>query len=97
MLNHENDHIQIDELKICYTTTADNLNDLMSIEIGSFIDLFGYRFYRSVSYRIVSFSRFGKMMSRLLNWNMVYMPTYPTQNNTSTSKSATMFFTSRND
>lgn len=51
MLNHENDHIQIDELKICYTTTADNLNDLMSIEIGSFIDLFGYRFYRSVSYR----------------------------------------------
>lgn len=51
MLNHENDHIQIDELKICYTATADNLNDLMSIEIGSFIDLFGYRFYRSVSYR----------------------------------------------
>lgn len=51
MLNHENDHIQIDELKICYTTTADNLNDLMSIEIGSFIDLFGYRFYRSVSDR----------------------------------------------
>ena len=51
MLNHENDHIQIDELKICYTATADNLNDLMSIEIGSFIDLFGYRFYRSVSDR----------------------------------------------
>ena len=51
MLNHENDHIQIDELKICYTTTTDDLNDLMSIEIGSFIDLFGYRFYRSVSYR----------------------------------------------
>ena len=51
MFNHENDHIQIDELKICYTTTADNLNDLMSIEIGSFIDLFGIRFYRSVSYR----------------------------------------------
>ena len=51
MLNHENDHIQIDELKICYTTTTNDLNDLMSIEIGSFIDLFGYRFYRSVSYR----------------------------------------------
>lgn len=51
MLNHENDHIQIDELKICYTTTADNLNDLMSVEIGSFADLFGYRFYRSVSDR----------------------------------------------
>ena len=51
MLRHENDHIQIDELKICYTTTADNLNNLMSIEIGSFIDLFGYRFYRSVSDR----------------------------------------------
>lgn len=51
MLLHENDHIQIDELKICYTTTADNLNNLMSIEIGSFIDLFGYRFYRSVSDR----------------------------------------------
>lgn len=51
MLRHENDHIQIDELKICYTTEADNLNDLMSIEIGSFIDLFGYRFYRSVSDR----------------------------------------------
>ncbi len=51
MLRLENDHIQIDELKICYTTEADNLNDLMSIEIGSFIDLFGYRFYRSVSDR----------------------------------------------
>lgn len=51
MLRHENNHIQIDELKICYTTEADNLNDLMSIEIGSFIDLFGYRFYRSVSDR----------------------------------------------
>lgn len=51
MLRHENDHIQIDELKICYTTTADNLNNLMSIEIGSFIDMFGYRFYRSVSDR----------------------------------------------
>ena len=51
MQNHENEYIQIDELKICYTTTADNLNDLMSIEIGSFIDLFGYRFYRSVSDR----------------------------------------------
>lgn len=51
MLRHENDHIQIDELKICYTTEEDNLNDLMSIEIGSFIDLFGYRFYRSVSDR----------------------------------------------
>lgn len=48
---HENDYIQIDELKICYTAETDNLNELMSIEIGSYFDLYGYRFYRIISDR----------------------------------------------
>lgn len=48
---HEKEHIQVDELKICYTATPENLNNLMSIDIGSFMELYGYRFYRSISDR----------------------------------------------
>ena len=48
---HENEHIQIDELKICYTATPDDLNELMSIEIGSSMELYGYRFCRAISDR----------------------------------------------
>ena len=48
---HENEHIQVDELKICYTATPDDLNELMSIEIGSSMVLYGYRFCRSISDR----------------------------------------------
>ena len=48
---HENEHIQVDELKICYTATPDDLNELMSIEIGSSMELFGYRFCRAISDR----------------------------------------------
>lgn len=48
---HENEHIQVDELKICYTATQDDLNELMSIEIGSCMVLYGYRFCRSISDR----------------------------------------------
>lgn len=48
---HENEHIQVDELKICYTATPDDLNELMSIEIGSCMVLYGYRFCRSISDR----------------------------------------------
>ena len=48
---HENEHIQVDELKICYTATPDDLNELMNIEIGSCMVLYGYRFCRSISDR----------------------------------------------
>ena len=48
---HDNEHIQVDELKICYTATPDDLNELMSIEIGSSMELFGYRFCRAISDR----------------------------------------------
>ena len=51
MLCHEKEHIQIDELKICYTAEAGCLNELMSIEIGSYLELHGYRFHRIVSDR----------------------------------------------
>lgn len=51
MPNHEKDHIQIDELKICYTAEADNLNEFLNIEIGTYLDLHGYRFHRIVSDR----------------------------------------------
>ena len=48
---HENEHIQVDELKICYTATPDDLNELLSVEIGSSMELFGYRFCRAISDR----------------------------------------------
>ena len=48
---HENEHIQVDELKICYIATPDDLNELMNIEIGSCMVLYGYRFCRSISDR----------------------------------------------
>ena len=48
---HEIEHIQIDELKICYTATQEDLKELMSIEIGSYMVLYGYRFCRSISDR----------------------------------------------
>lgn len=48
---HEKEHIQIDELRICYTAMPEDLNELMSIEIGSCMVLNGYRFYRSISDR----------------------------------------------
>lgn len=48
---HENEHIQVDELKICYTATPEDLNELMSIEIGSCMDIHGYRFCRTISDR----------------------------------------------
>lgn len=51
MLCHEKEHIQIDELKICYTAEADSLNELMSMEIGSYLEVHGYRFHRIVSDR----------------------------------------------
>ena len=51
MYNHENEHIQIDELKICYTADPENLTKLMSVDLGSHIDLFGFRFYRIISDR----------------------------------------------
>lgn len=51
MYDHENEHIQIDELKICYTADPENLTELMSVDLGSHIDLFGFRFYRIISDR----------------------------------------------
>jgi hypothetical protein len=48
---HDNEHIQVDELKICYTATPDDLNELMSIEIGSSMELYGYKFCRAISDR----------------------------------------------
>lgn len=48
---HETNYIQIDELKICYTAEPERLCDLMSIEIGSYLELHGYRFQRIVSDR----------------------------------------------
>ena len=48
---HEKEHIQIDELKICYTATPEDLNELMSIEIGSFMNIYGYKFCRTISDR----------------------------------------------
>ena len=51
MYDHENEHIQIDELKICYTADPENLTELMSTDLGSYIDLFGFRFYRIISDR----------------------------------------------
>lgn len=48
---HEKEHIQIDELKICYTAETEYLNGLMSIEIGSYLEIHGYRFHRIVSDR----------------------------------------------
>lgn len=51
MYDHENEHIQIDELKICYTADPENLKELMSADLGSHIDLFGFRFYRIISDR----------------------------------------------
>lgn len=48
---HEKEHIQIDELKICYTAETDCLNELMSIEIGSYLEIYGYRLHRIVSDR----------------------------------------------
>ena len=38
-------------MKICYTATPDDLNELMSIEIGSSMELYGYRFCRAISDR----------------------------------------------
>ena len=51
MPNHEKDHIQIDELKICYTAETDNLNKFFNIEIGTYLEIHGYRFHRIVSDR----------------------------------------------
>ena len=51
MQDHENNYIQIDELKICYTAEPENLNDLIDVEIGSFTILYGYRFIRTISDR----------------------------------------------
>ncbi len=48
---HEKEHIQIDELKICYTAETEYLNELMSIDIGSYLEIHGYRFHRIVSDR----------------------------------------------
>ena len=48
---HENEHIQIDELKICYTATPENLHELTSIEIGSCLVLYGFKFCRTISDR----------------------------------------------
>ena len=48
---HEKEHIQIDELKICYTAETDCLNELMSIDTGSYLEIHGYRFHRIVSDR----------------------------------------------
>ena len=48
---HEKEHIQIDELKICYTAETECLNELMSIDIGSYLEIHGYRFHRIVSDR----------------------------------------------
>lgn len=51
MPNHERDHIQIDELKICYTAETDTLNEFFSTEIGTYLEIHGYRFHRIVSDR----------------------------------------------
>ena len=51
MPNHEKDHIQIDELKICYTAETDNLNEFINTEIGTYLEVHGYRFHRIVSDR----------------------------------------------
>ena len=51
MQDHENNYIQIDELKICYTAEPENLNDLIDVEIGSYTILYGYRFIRTISDR----------------------------------------------
>lgn len=51
MYDYENEHIQIDELKICYTADPESLTELMSAIVGSHIDLFGFRFYRIISDR----------------------------------------------
>ena len=37
MPNHEKDHIQIDELKICYTAETDNLNEFFNISSGDMV------------------------------------------------------------
>jgi predicted RND superfamily exporter protein len=51
MPSHERDHIQIDELKICYTAETDNLNEFFNTEIGTHLEIHGYRFHRIVSDR----------------------------------------------
>ena len=51
MPSHERDHIQIDELKICYTAETDNLNEFFNAEIGTYLEIHGYRFHRIVSDR----------------------------------------------
>ena len=51
MPNNERDHIQIDELKICYTAETDNLNEFINTEIGTYLEVHGYRFHRIVSDR----------------------------------------------
>lgn len=48
---HEKEHIQIDELKICYTAETECLNELMSIDTGSYLEIHGYGFHRIVSDR----------------------------------------------
>ena len=51
MPNNERDHIQIDELKICYAAETDNLNEFINTEIGTYLEVHGYRFHRIVSDR----------------------------------------------
>ena len=48
---NSNEVLCIDELKICYVTGNDNLTQLNTVEVGGYIDLQGFRFYRVLNDR----------------------------------------------
>ena len=49
------DEVLIDELKICYVASNEDLNLLEAVEVGEYADMFGYRLYRMVNDRFRCF------------------------------------------
>lgn len=59
------DEVLIDELKICYVASNDELSHLEAVEVGEYADMFGYRLYRMVN------DRFRCFFDVVLNGNPV--------------------------
>lgn len=49
------DEVLIDELKICYVASNDEISHLETIEVGEYADMLGYRLYRMVNDRFRCF------------------------------------------
>ena len=53
------DEIKLDELRICYVASNEELSLLETVEVGEYADMLGYRLYRMVNDRFRCFFRCG--------------------------------------